>query len=83
MSAIRSALGHPRGRRLLVTVGSTAPALGGASTLSIATRPGARPSIPSRRGRRSRAVIDDRRPNTLAASVARAIMAVSGQRERR
>jgi len=29
-----------------------------------------------------RATIDDRRPNALAASIARAIMAVSGQRER-
>jgi hypothetical protein len=82
-AAIRSALGRPQSRRLLVTVGSTAPRLATASTLSIATRRGATQRAPSRRGRRSRVAIDERRPNALAASVARAIMAISGQREPR
>jgi hypothetical protein len=82
-AAIRSALGRPQGRRLLVTLGSAAPPIATASTLSIATRPGASQRAPSRRGRRSRVQIDDRRPNALAASVARAIMSISGQREPR
>jgi hypothetical protein len=82
-SAIRSALGGAQGRRLLVTVGAAAPRLGTARTLSIATRRGAPQRVPSRRGRRSRVAIDDRRPNALAASVARAIMSISGQREPR
>jgi hypothetical protein len=85
-AAIRSALGRPTGRRLLVTLGSAAPS-GTASTLQIATRRGASASAGSslalQQGRRSRVTIDDRRPDALAASVARAIMAVSGQRERR
>ncbi|MDX6680854.1 MAG: hypothetical protein QOG94_893 [Solirubrobacteraceae bacterium] len=82
-SAIRSALGRPQGRRLLVSVGSAAPTVGGARTLSITPRRGAAIGVPARTGRRSRAAIDDRRPNALAATVARAIMAASGQRERR
>jgi hypothetical protein len=82
-SAIRSALGRRQARRLLVTVGSAAPTVGRASTLSITPRRGAAGSAPARRGRRSRAAIDDRRPDALAATVARAIMSVSGQRERR
>ena len=82
-AAIRAALGRRQDRRLLVTLGSTAPALGSASTLSITPRRGAAASPPSRSGRRSRAAIDDRRPNALAATVARAIMSVSGQREQR
>ena len=82
-AAIRAALGRPQDRRLLVTLGSTAPALGSASTLSITPRHGAAASAPSRSGTRSRAAIDDRRPNALAATVAREIMSVSGQRERR
>jgi len=81
-AAVRSALGGPRDRRLLVTLGSPAPAPAATSTLSIATRPGA--SAPaSRSGARSRVAIDDRRPNALAASIARGIMGVSGQREPR
>jgi hypothetical protein len=82
-ATIRSALGRPQGRRLLVTLGSAAPPIGTASTLSIATRRGASQRKPSRRGRRSRVEIDDRRPNALAASVARTIMSISGQHEPR
>jgi hypothetical protein len=84
-AAIRSALGRQTGRQLLVTLGSAAPASSTASTLRVATRRGASAgsSVPLRRGKRSRVTIDDRRPDALAASVARAIMAVSGQRERR
>jgi hypothetical protein len=83
-AAIRSALGRQAGRRLLVALGSAAPS-STASTLQIATRRGASTgsSAALRRGGRSRVTIDDRRPDALAASVARAIMAVSGQRERR
>jgi hypothetical protein len=82
-AAIRSAL-RGAGRRLLVTVGSPAPA-SSASTLTVMTRrgTGAPVSVPLRRGRRSRIAIDDRRPNALAASVARALIAISGQSERR
>jgi hypothetical protein len=83
-AAVRSAFGHQKARRLLVTLGTTAPSSTG-STLRISTRRGASPaaSTPLAPGRRARATIDDRRPNALAASVARAIMAVSGQREAR
>jgi hypothetical protein len=83
-AAIRSAFGHQRKRRLLVTLGTGARSSTG-STLRIATRHGASTAASGPRGprRRSRATIDDRRPNALAASVARAIMAVSGQRELR
>lgn len=83
-AAVRSAFGHQRERRLLVTLGTAAPSSTG-STLRIATRRGASTasSTPVGRGRRFRATIDDRRPNALAASVARAIMAVSGQHELR
>ncbi|MDX6720055.1 MAG: hypothetical protein QOJ63_2309 [Solirubrobacteraceae bacterium] len=83
-AAVRSALGRSTGRRLVVALGSTAPA-STASTLQIATRRGASAgsNVALRRGQRSRVTIDDRRPDALAASVARAIMAVSGQRERR
>jgi hypothetical protein len=83
-AAIRSAFGRQRDRRLLVTLGTAAPSSMG-STLRIATRRGASTasSSPLGRGGRFRATIDDRRPNALAASVARAIMAVSGQRELR
>jgi hypothetical protein len=83
-AAIRSAFGQQRERRLLVTLGTAAPS-STASTLRIATRRGAATasSTPVGRSRRSRATIDDRRPNALAASVARGIMAVSGQRELR
>jgi hypothetical protein len=82
-AAIRSAL-HGRGRRLLVDVGSPAPA-SSASTLTVLTRrgAGAPASVPLRRGGRSRVAIDDRRPDALAASVARALIAISGQSERR
>ena len=85
-AAIRSAFARDRGRRLLVTMGSTAAPPGAASTLRVQTRPGAGagdPSVPLRRGKRSRVTIDDRRPNALAANVARALIAISGQRERR
>jgi hypothetical protein len=83
-AAIRSAFGHQRKRRLLVTLGTTAASSTG-RTLRIATRRGAGTASTSPLGRRRRArtTIDDRRPNALAASVARAIMAVSGQRELR
>jgi hypothetical protein len=83
-AAIRSAFGRQRERRLLVALG-TAPPSSTASTLRIATRRGAGTgtSTPVRARGRSRATIDDRRPNAFAASVARAIMAVSGQRELR
>ena len=81
-AAVDAAFASRRGRRLLVTLGSSAPPTG-ARTLSIATRRGARAAIPTRSGRRSRATIDDRRPEALAATVARAIMAISGQSERR
>jgi len=80
-AAVDAAFARQRGRRLLVTLGSSAPPTG-ASTLSIATRRGGPPAVPTRSGRRSRATIDDRRPEALAASVARAIMAISGQTER-
>jgi hypothetical protein len=82
-AAIRSAF-QGRGRRLLVNVGSPAPA-SSASTLTVLTRRGAGApvSVPLRRGRRSRVAIDARRPDALAASVARALIAISGQSERR
>jgi hypothetical protein len=84
-AAIRSALGRPAGRQLLVTLGSSAPPSSAARTLRIATRRGvgSGSSVGLVHGKRSRVTIDDRRPDALAASVARAIMAVSGQRERR
>ncbi|MDX6676733.1 MAG: hypothetical protein QOE31_785 [Solirubrobacteraceae bacterium] len=82
-AAIRAALGRAHDHRLLVTLGSTAPSLRSARTLSITARRGAAASIAPSSARRSRAAIDDRRPNALAATVARAIMAASGQRERR
>jgi hypothetical protein len=83
-AAIRSALAGGHGRRLLVTVGSVAPR-SAASTLSIATRrgAGAPATVALRRGSRAHATIDDRRPDALAATVARALIAISGQRERR
>ncbi len=83
-AAIRSAFAGTGGRRLLVNVGSPAPATS-ASTLTVATRPGAGApvSVPLRRGQRSRVEIDARRPDALAASVARALIAISGQTERR
>jgi len=83
-AAVRSAFGHQRERRLLVALGAAAPP-STANTLRIETRPGAGTGsiTPVGRGGLARATIDDRRPNALAASVARAIMAVSGQREQR
>ncbi len=90
-AAIRSALARRNGRGLVVTLGTAASAAtaasasGAAKTLQIATRPG--PATGSstvlERRRRARVTIDERRPNALAASVARAIMAISGERERR
>ncbi|MEA2154150.1 MAG: hypothetical protein QOE11_290, partial [Solirubrobacteraceae bacterium] len=84
-AAIRSAFGRQKARRLLVTVGSATAPAGSASTLRVATRSGAGSGAITRLrgGRRARVTIDDRRPNALAASIARAIMSVSGQRERR
>ena len=81
-AAIRSAFGNQKERRLLVTLGATAPSSTG-STVRIATQRGASTASSTPVGPRSRAraTIDDQRPNALAASVARAIMAVSGQRE--
>jgi len=83
-AALRAAFGRQKERRLLVTLGSGARSSTG-STLRIATRRGASAAASAPRGprRRARATIDDRRPNALAASVARGIMAVSGQRELR
>jgi len=81
-AAVGSAFERARGRRLVVSLGSPAPP-SGASTLSIQTRRGAGSEVLSRSGRRSRATIDDRRPEALAASVARGIMQISGQSERR
>jgi hypothetical protein len=83
-AAIRSALrGH--GRRLLVTIGTPARAPAHTSTLSVATRRGAATAGPIalKRGGRARVTIDEGRPDALAASVARAMMELSGQRERR
>ncbi len=82
-AAIRSAFGNAdAGRRLLVTVGSSVPA-GTSSALRITTRRGATAGAArSSGGGNSRTTIDDRRPDALAASVARGIMAVSGQTER-
>jgi hypothetical protein len=81
-AAVDAAFARQHGRRLLVTLGSSAPPTR-ASTLSIRTRRGAPSAIPTRSAKRSRATIDDRRPEALAATVARAIMAISGQTERR
>jgi hypothetical protein len=81
-AAVRTALGGPPERRLLVTLGSQAPRAAQARTLSIATRHGASGRV-TRSGARSRVAIDERRPNALAATIARAIMRVSGQREPR
>lgn len=84
-SAIRAALAHENGRDLLVTLGTTGQAPGTAKTLRISPRPGpaSGSSMTLAQARRARVTIDDRRPNALAASVARAIMAVSGEREQR
>jgi hypothetical protein len=85
-AAIRSAFKSQKRRRLLVTVGSRVAPPKRATTLRVrtgATGAGAGPSIPLRRGGRSRVTVDERRPNALAASVARGIMGVSGQREQR
>jgi len=83
--AIRSALARQGGRRLLVTLGSSPAAPRPARILRIAARPGAATGSATALAQRDRArvTIDDRRPNALAASVARAIMAISGERERR
>ncbi len=83
-AAVRSAFGSQRERRLLVALGAAAPP-STANTLRIVPRPGAGTGsiAPIGRGGLARSTIDDRRPNALAASVARAIMAVSGQRELR
>lgn len=84
-AAIRSAFGRQKRRRLLVTLGAAVTPPGRATTLAVDTRRGAGAGSGAalRRGRRSRVTIDERRPNALAANVARAIMAISGQRERR
>lgn len=85
-AAIRSAFRGQESRRLLVTVGAAAkPPPGTSRTLRVATRPGAGAGEINRSpgSRRSRVTIDDRRPNALAASVARAVMSMSGQSERR
>lgn len=83
-AAVRSAFaGSGRRRRLLVTLGAAPPA-GGARTLRIRTRRGAaRDGELATSGKRSRATIDDGRPDALAASVARRIMSISGQSELR
>ncbi len=84
-AAVRSALGRGGGRDLVVTLGAAATIPGAARRLQIATRPGAATGSGTvlERRRRARVTIDHRRPNALAASVARAIMAISGERERR
>ena len=83
-TAIASAL-RGDGRRLLVTIGSPARVPAHTSTLDVAVRPGAAatPRIALKRGGRARVTVDERRPDALAASVARAMMELSGQRERR
>jgi len=84
-AAVRSALGRGDARDLVVTLGASASAPGAARRLQIATRPGAATGLGAvlERRRRARVTIDDRRPNALAASVARGIMAISGEREKR
>jgi hypothetical protein len=84
-AAVRSALGRGDDRDLVVTLGTSATVPRGAKRLQIATRPGAATGSGAalERRRRARVTIDDRRPNALAASVARGIMAISGERERR
>ncbi|MDP1850123.1 MAG: hypothetical protein Q8K79_20215 [Solirubrobacteraceae bacterium] len=84
-SAIRAALARRNGRGLVVSLGTEATAPGAARSLRIATRPGAATGSGAGLARRkqARVTIDERRPNALAASVARAIMAISGERERR
>lgn len=86
-AAVRSAFARERERRLLVAVGDVRPPRAArASTLRVTTRRGAVGAAPSaalQRSRRARVTIDERRPNALAASIARAIMAISGQGERR
>ena len=84
-AAVRSALARRNGRGLVVAVGGAAPAPGAARRLQIATRPGPMTgsSTTLARRKRARVTIDERRPNALAASVARGIMAISGERERR
>jgi hypothetical protein len=83
-AAVRSELSRG-GRRLLVTLGGAATPRGTPRALRIATRPGASAGSSAALAyrRRSRVTIDERRPNALAAEVARAVMAVSGERERR
>jgi len=84
-AAVRSELARPGGRHVLVTLGGAPTPQGAPRALRIATRPG--PSTGSAAAlaqrRRSRVTIDERRPNAFAAEVARAVMAVSGERERR
>lgn len=84
-AAVRSALGRGDARNLVVTLGTSAAAPGAAKRLQIATRAGAATGSGAvlERRRRARVTIDERRPNALAASVARGIMAVSGEREKR
>lgn len=86
-AAVRSAFAREPERRLLVAVGdAAAPRSARASTLRVTTRRGAAAGAPSgalQRSRQARVTIDERRPNALAASIARAIMAISGQGERR
>jgi hypothetical protein len=84
-AAIDTVLAREGGRRLLVNVGTSASSSRRASTLNVATRPGATPapSVALARGGTASVTIDERRPNALAASVARALMEISGQRERR
>lgn len=82
-AAVGDAFRGNGGRRLLVGVGAPAPR-SGATTLTVAPRRGAPVprTVSVRRGERSRVAIDDRRPGALAASVARALIAISNQRER-
>ena len=84
-AAVRSAFGGQKGRRLLVTVGAAAAPAGTARTLRVVKRPAAGAESIAREPKttRSRVTIADQRPNALAASVARAIMSISGQREQR
>jgi hypothetical protein len=84
-AAVRSAFGRQKVRRLLVTVGAAAAPAGTASVLRVAKRRGAGAGsiIREPKTKRSRVTIDDQRPNALAASIARAIVSISGQRERR
>jgi hypothetical protein len=84
-AAVRSAFGGQKGRRLLVTVGAAPAPAGTARTPRVVKRraAGAESIVREPETTQSRVTIADQRPNALAASVAREIMSISGQREQR